>query len=51
VSLKPVLLLGAVVLVGGITALQVFVNWDGKIWGGEQQEGPARFRVGFLPVT
>jgi hypothetical protein len=49
-SMKQILLLGALVLVGGITLLQIFVNWGGNIWGGSA-DGRERFRVGFLPVT
>ena len=50
-SLKPLLLLGAVVLVGGVTFLQIFVNWGGNVWGERQTGSLTRFRVGFLPVT
>ena len=50
-SLKQLLLLGAICVVGGITILQVFMNWGGNIWGEGGSEGQKRFRVGFLPVT
>jgi len=51
VTVKRLLLVGAVLLVGGITLLQVFINQGGKPFGNNQEEAKEKFRVGFLPVT
>jgi hypothetical protein len=48
---KRIVLFGAILLLAGITALQVFVNWGGVLFGPRQDQGRMKFRVGFLPVT
>lgn len=50
-TLKRTILWGTILLVAGITLLQVFVNQGGRFGGKNQQKGREKFRVGFLPVT
>ena len=50
-TLKRTLFWGAIVLVAGITLLQVFVNQGDWFGGRNRQQGLEKFRVGFLPVT
>jgi hypothetical protein len=50
-TLKRTLLIGAILLVAGITLLHVFVNQGGGLFGKTQEEAGEKFRVGFLPVT
>jgi hypothetical protein len=50
-NLKRVLIGGAVLLVLGITVLQLFFNQIGWLGGNRQDASAEKFRVGFLPVT
>jgi hypothetical protein len=50
-SLKTTLLAGAILFVGGITFLHVFVNEGELPFFTRSADGVLRFRVGFLPVT
>jgi hypothetical protein len=47
-TLKRTAMPVALVILLGITLLQVFVNWGGRVFPAAEA---ARFRVGFLPVT
>jgi hypothetical protein len=50
-TLKRTLFLGAILLVAGITLLQLFINQGARFGGMNRQQGSEKFRVGFLPVT
>jgi hypothetical protein len=50
-KLNRILLVGAIVLIVGITILQVSVNKSGDQGGKKMEAGKEQFRVGFLPVT
>ena len=50
-TLKRSLLWGTILLVAGITLLQVFINQGNRLGGRKQEDVREKFRVGFLPVT
>lgn len=50
-TLKRTLFWGTILLVAGITLLQVFINQRDRFGGRDQHPGLEKFRVGFLPVT
>jgi hypothetical protein len=52
VTLRRIIILGIIVLVGGITLAQVFLNQGGLPFGkNNNQQAGSTFHVGFLPVT